>query len=76
MLSDEFAKMNAFDILWKKLNVIEDFDVRIEMILLAMSVFVKSSHCKLNQEEKTRIIDILTNIIKKNQILPQCQVIF
>ncbi|TMW52640.1 hypothetical protein DOY81_002294, partial [Sarcophaga bullata] len=69
----EFVKMDAFNILRKNLNVIDDYEVRTEMMLLAMSVLAKSSYCKPNKEEKVHITDILTNIIKKNQNLPQCQ---
>ena len=75
IFSDEFVKMDAFNILRKNLNVIEDYEVRTEMMLLAMSVLAKSSYCKPTQEDRVHITGILTNIIKKNQNLPQCQVI-
>ncbi|KAL9906491.1 hsp70-binding protein 1 isoform 1-T1 [Glossina fuscipes fuscipes] len=73
LLLDEFVKLGAFEKLANFLEVITDFDVKMEALLRAMAELSQSKKFKPDEELKGHIIKTLHDIISQNEKLPQCE---
>ncbi|KAI8115981.1 Hsp70-binding protein 1 [Lucilia cuprina] len=72
-IKDDCAKLGVIKKIIKKLRIINDFEIEVEMALKAAFVLLDSPYCKPTENEKEYIVDILENIIKINRNLPQCE---
>uniref|UniRef100_A0A1B0BYY6 Nucleotide exchange factor Fes1 domain-containing protein n=1 Tax=Glossina palpalis gambiensis TaxID=67801 RepID=A0A1B0BYY6_9MUSC len=73
LVRDEFVKLGAFEKLANFLEVITDFDVKMEALLRAMAELSQSKKFKPDEELKGHIIKTLHDIISQNEKLPQCE---
>uniref|UniRef100_A0A1A9W7J8 Fes1 domain-containing protein n=1 Tax=Glossina brevipalpis TaxID=37001 RepID=A0A1A9W7J8_9MUSC len=73
LVRDEFVKLGAFEKLAKFLEVVTDFDVKIEALLRALLELAQSTKLEVDDELKGHIIKTLKTIISQNEKLPQCE---
>lgn len=73
LLKDECAKLGVLNKLLKKLHAVNNYEVEIEMILKTMSVLLESLYCTINEDERKNVVQILQNIVVKNEKLPECE---
>lgn len=73
LVRDEFAQMNAFELLANNLESITDFDTKSDILLIAMAELIKSKKCNPDTNLRKNITDILKSIVDKNKNLPQCE---
>ena len=66
--------MDAFEKLSKNLEIVNDFDTKTDVLLIAMAELIKSSRCDPNACLRRNTAEILKTIMDQNKNLPQCEV--
>ncbi|XP_016967143.1 uncharacterized protein LOC108035896 [Drosophila biarmipes] len=70
---DDFLKEDVFPVLVENLSPVEDFDIKIETTLFALSSLSRESDLKLSTDRREEILSTLQQIISKNKQSETCE---
>ncbi|EDW94333.1 hsp70 nucleotide exchange factor fes1 [Drosophila yakuba] len=70
---DDFVKEDVFPVLAENLKPVEDFDIKQETTLFALSSLSRESELKLSTEKREEILSKLEQIISKNKQSETCE---
>ncbi|XP_017043110.1 hsp70 nucleotide exchange factor fes1 [Drosophila ficusphila] len=70
---DDFVKAEVFPVLVDNLKLVEDFDIKQETTLFAISSLSLESDLKLSTEKRKEILSLLQQIISKNKQSENCE---
>ncbi|EDV51599.1 hsp70 nucleotide exchange factor fes1 [Drosophila erecta] len=70
---DDFVKEDVFPVLVENLKPVEDFDIKQETTLFALSSLSRESELKLSTEKREEILSKLEQIISKNKQSETCE---